>query len=120
MMKKIILKTASVDEEIAPLLVWINKLPGTLTDFSCAGHEKNDFKPYVSLHCWNHSSLFYIMNFISPYCENCISDFGERNLMGEVDSGQIRFSFYFKDKDSLEKCISKLPKIKLSIYGGGT
>ena len=110
--KKIILKSACVDEKIAPLLVWINKLPGTLTEFSCAGHANNGFEPYVLLRCWHHFSLFYIMSFISPYCKSCESDFGERNLCGEVDSGQIRFSFYFKDKENLKKCISKLPKIK--------
>ena len=120
-MKKIVLKTAFVDEEIIPLLRWLNKLPGTFTEFSCAGHKniKND-KPYVLLRCWNHSSLFYIMNFIAPFCKYIESNFGTKSYYNKIDVGQPRFNFQFENKKALKKCISKLPKINVDIYWGTT
>jgi len=110
--KSIKIKRIEVDEKIIPLVKWINKFNGTMTDYSCQGSKNQG--TYISFHCWNSLSLFYIMKYIGPYTFYINVDNG---MTGYSDT---RFILTFTDSKQLQTCIKKLPKIPIEEYEGNT
>jgi hypothetical protein len=49
----VVIKTASVDKGVAPVVKWLNSFDGIVTRWSCEGDGGNDppRKPYVLFYC---------------------------------------------------------------------
>jgi hypothetical protein len=116
--QQVICKKISVDAGIAPLIEWMNNLNGVVTQFSCEGKKKEisteigfstNIMPYVAFYCFNHSSLYYVFEFIAPYAETI-------RVGAFPKYSQNRYSFYFKNKKDLKACIQNLPEINMDIY----
>lgn len=70
--KEIILKTARIDENIIPVVEWINSI-NCCTIACCQGHESSinpcSSHPYVVFTCWNYESLQHIIS-VCKYFDN--------------------------------------------------
>ena len=59
---------AHIDQDIAPVIQWLNSLPNTYTSFSCQGdiqhphHKQISHRPYVLWFCNKQPSLEYILS----------------------------------------------------------
>jgi hypothetical protein len=61
--KKIIIKTAEVDEEIVPIVKWLNSFEGIQTLYSCQGGNI-DFESYISFVSDNYENIISVLETI--------------------------------------------------------
>ncbi len=62
--KDVPIKSAQIDEQIIPLIQWMNKVPGLFTRWSCQGSPKkakDEYRAYICFYCEDLLTLSFIV-----------------------------------------------------------
>lgn len=58
------IKSASIDNAIAPIVLWLNSIEDVVTFYSCEGSDDPAEKPYIMFFCRRQEVLLHIMTFL--------------------------------------------------------
>jgi hypothetical protein len=93
----VIIKSADVDEEILPVVSWLNGFNHVQTQYCCQGEDDDNNKfsvpqePYVVFHCFDQLTLAMICARIGPF----------GHVVVEWWEGSLRYVLKFNDKANL-------------------
>lgn len=98
-------ETYNVDEDILPVVEWLNSINGVKTDFCCHGDEDIKFDPYISFVCDSMLSFNFIIFKFQGFIENGLVkiDVSEPNFVVP----RVRFVIRFLNKDVLNDFVIK-------------
>lgn len=74
-------KSAEIDNEIIPLVQWLNSFDGIFTRWCCAGDAEDRSNFYVSFYCDNDSDLYQVLDKLQYLADITIDLVPERRAM---------------------------------------
>lgn len=97
------IRRTPIDTQILPVILWLNTIPGVITQWSCEGEmvQTGDFrdKPYVLFQYQNN----YHGNELGEIAQT-IQDYGTIRFNWSYAFG-LRYCITFKDQDNLKQCV---------------
>jgi hypothetical protein len=113
--------TVPVDEEIAPLVKWMNSLKGVKTQFSCQGnicfeHTRN--RPYIIFFCEEESTIVELAKLAAQFMEsNAVENYSlslfDIKIRIEWWEGKVRYIIRWHDRLAMNDFIKWLKLDKM-------